>query len=289
MKSYGSKKSNFYIKNGFYNPKYIKRIIYYEMFQYLDFSNYGQEIIDFLKEKNVFDIFNRKNKGLIKIKDMFNSITEIEYQIEYDFFNGIVDDVYGRKIIKKSSIISSIIQDIKTSSISESNEIIYQNFFKFLKELHSNNCISDYKLDLEDYLGETILFRNNQEEKVEVLRHIYNDFTSELIGDYFEIKTEIKKFINEKKVKFSEIKDDKEYYHNDDNMCAISFEEFNDNDDILPFECKHYFRIDEKSSEMLINMYTKQLNIYCPMCRHEEIVFYEEEVESEEEEQFSIQ
>ena len=130
---------------------------------------------------------------------MFNSITEIEYQIEYDFFYGIVDDVYGRKIIKKSSIISSIIQDIKTSSISESNEIIYKNFFKFLKELHFNNCISDYKLDLEDYLGETILFRNNQEEKVEVLRNIYNDFTSELIGDYFEIKTEIKKFINEKK------------------------------------------------------------------------------------------
>lgn len=29
---------------------------------------------------------------------------------------------------------------------------------------------------------------------------------------------------------------------------------FNDNNDILPFECKHYFRIDEKSSEILINI-----------------------------------
>ena len=54
MKSYGSKKSNFYLKNGIYNPKYIKRIIYYEMFQYLDFANYNQEIIDFLKEKKCF-------------------------------------------------------------------------------------------------------------------------------------------------------------------------------------------------------------------------------------------
>ena len=52
--------------------------------------------------------------------------------------------------------------------------------------------------------------------------------------------------INEKKVKFSSIKNDKEYYHSDDKLCAISFEEFNDDDDVLPFKCKHYFRIDEK-------------------------------------------
>ena len=34
---------------------------------------------------------------------------------------------------------------------------------------------------------------------------------------------------------------------------------------------------------MLVDMYTKQLNIYCPMCRFEEMSFYEKEVETEEE------
>jgi len=278
MESYSSNKFNYYIKKGKYNTKHLKRVIYYEMFQYLDFGNYGQEMIRFLKEKKVFNVFNNKNTGgLIKIKDILNSIIDIQHQIEYDYLYEEILDVYDRKIIKNSSIISSIMQDIKTNSTSDGSEYIYQNFFKFLKELSSNNCINDYRLNLKDYLDETILFIDNKEEKIQILRDIYNDFTSKLFGDYLKIKSDITDFINEKKVKFSSIKNDKEYYHSDDKLCAISFEEFNDDDDVLPFKCKHYFRIDEKSYEMLINMYTKQLNIYCPMCRFEEMHFYYEE------------
>ena len=106
------------------------------------------------------------------------------------------------------------------------------------------------------------------------MREIYKDLNCTIFGDTNK-KDEIKKYINNIKVNYSEIKDDEKYFHNDE--CPISFEKFNDDDLVILLKCRHYFKSNEVLEDLLSKMYANENIIFCPLCKNKEQNFNEEE------------
>ena len=233
------------------------------MFDYLDYNNINQETIDFLSEKKVFNIFNHDTENFgIDIHNYLYNNMNIEYSIIHDLYElndgpedsdeeyenneeneenkKKVDDVYFGILLHMSPLFYNCYININQEYLSlnvSQDYTIYNNFFKFIKELHKKKCITDNTLYV-NYLYQYSLFLKNYNENLQILREIYKDLNCIIFGDTNK-KDEIKKYINNIKVNYSEIKDDEKYFHNDE--CPISFEKFNDDDLVILFKMQTLF------------------------------------------------
>lgn len=274
MKNLGNRYLNEYYNKKDYQTKHLKRILYYDMFQYIDFKNFDDNMINFMDEKKVFNVFKNNDLGLIGIIDFLLSVNDYEFLIKYNYNNRRNNNIIYRKLIKYNCLYSTFrkcYSNNLSDDILEQHENIINNFFIFIQKMNEINVIKDVDLNLNDYFNESILFKKNYINRINIIKSIYNNFSSKLVYNIFDIKYEINNFINDKKQKFVNIKNIDKYYHN--KICPITLEEFIDDDDIYIYDCNHYIRITKESIDSLTNMYSIQKKIFCPNCRYVDIYY----------------